>query len=205
MLTAAHTINKMPFIPCNNMTPHEKLHGVQPSYNNMMRVFGCLCFKSTLKRDRHKLNEKANPCVFIGYSQHKKGYKVYNLKTKSVLVSRDVTFHEKCFPYRFKSFEKKLLKNLFIPKTNLPTDSTDMNMSYENIVPTYNQTYDEQEVIPNASINSDLPIESNNVRESEEDVTPTHDKSYDEKIVISHKNIDDLTKTKSIRIKKHPE
>ena len=130
---------------------------------------------------------------------------MYNLKIKSVLVSRDVTFHEKCFPYRFESFDKTLQENLFIPKTNLPADSTDMNLSEENIALTQNQTYDEQEVMPNTNINSDLPIESNDMKESEEDITPTHNKSHDEKIVISHKNIDDLTKIRSTRIKKHPE
>ena len=108
MLNAAHTINKMPLIPLNNMTPHEKLYGVKPSHD-MLKVFGCLCFVSTLKRDRTKLDERADPCAFIGYSQQQKGYGVYNLKTKSVLVSRDVEFHEKCLPYRFSATDNSIM------------------------------------------------------------------------------------------------
>lgn len=73
VLCAAHTINKMPLIPLNNITQYEKLYGIKPSYD-MLKVFCCLCFVSTLKRDRNKLDERANPCVFIGYSQYQKGY-----------------------------------------------------------------------------------------------------------------------------------
>lgn len=43
------------------------------------------------------------------------------------------------------------------------------------------------------------------MRESEEDTAYTHDIPHNEKIVISHNKIDDLIKTRSTRIKKHPE
>ena len=38
------------------------------------------------------------PCVFLGYSQSQKGYKL-NLLTKHIFDSRDVTFVEHIFPY----------------------------------------------------------------------------------------------------------
>lgn len=69
VLTAAHTINKMPLIALNNSTPYEKLYGTKPSYDLLLKVFGCLCFASTLKRDGTKLAARADPCMFIGYSQ----------------------------------------------------------------------------------------------------------------------------------------
>nr|XP_016457870.1 PREDICTED: putative protein TPRXL [Nicotiana tabacum] len=43
------------------------------------------------------------PCVFIGYPFGKKGYKLYSLHTKSVLVSKDVIFHECVFPFHLSS------------------------------------------------------------------------------------------------------
>lgn len=36
---------------------------------------------------------------FLGYPFAKKGYKLYDLASKKCFVSRDVVFHEKCFPF----------------------------------------------------------------------------------------------------------
>lgn len=131
VLTAAHTINKMPILPLNDYTPHERLYGTKPSYD-FLKVFGCLCFASTLKRDRTKLGERVDPCMFIGYSQHRKGYRLYNLKTKCTLISRDVYFHEKCFPYRFSDMDQTPIKHFFIPRSNYPMNDIEA-ANQENI------------------------------------------------------------------------
>jgi hypothetical protein len=57
--------------------------------------------------------------VFIGYSSSQKGYKVYNLDTKIVSVTKDVTFHEHFFPYHCnKDKENKALKQFFLPTSS---------------------------------------------------------------------------------------
>lgn len=71
----------------------------------MLKPFGCLWFASTLKSDRTKLDPKADPFVFIGYAQNKKGFKLYNLKTITVLISRDVKFKERFFPYQIMNLD----------------------------------------------------------------------------------------------------
>ena len=45
---------------------------------------------------RKKIDDKAEKCIFIGYSYKTKGYKLYNLKTKKVVVNRDITFDKNC-------------------------------------------------------------------------------------------------------------
>ncbi|XP_073121665.1 uncharacterized protein [Henckelia pumila] len=42
-----------------------------------------------------KLDDKAEKCIFIGYSERTKAYKFYNPKTKKFVISRDVRFDEK--------------------------------------------------------------------------------------------------------------
>ena len=97
---AVHIINRMPLDVLKGKTPYEILFGKKPDYSHL-KVFGCLCFVSTLKKDRHKFMQRALKGVFIGYYPRKKGYKVYNLETKTVVVSKDVVFHEHHVPYQY--------------------------------------------------------------------------------------------------------
>ncbi|XP_075082323.1 uncharacterized protein LOC142166811 [Nicotiana tabacum] len=97
VLTATYLINRFPSKLLNNKTPFELLFGQPPSYNHI-KTFGCLCFTTVPKYHRDKFQPRADPCVFLGYPLAKKGYKLYNLKTKLTLISRDVVFHE-IFPF----------------------------------------------------------------------------------------------------------
>jgi hypothetical protein len=41
-----------------------------------------------------KLDDKSEKCIFVGYGDRRMGYKLYNLITKKVIMSRDVIFEE---------------------------------------------------------------------------------------------------------------
>ena len=100
LLCATHLINRMPMKTISFQTPYEKLHSSKPSMEHL-RIFGCLCYCSTNKSHRTKFDQRAIPCVFLGYPVDQKAYKVLTLNTNKILITRDLVFHEKHFPFHF--------------------------------------------------------------------------------------------------------
>eukprot|EP00253_Pinus_taeda_P033359 PITA_33359 len=59
-----------------------------------MRVFGCVAYAHVLDQLRRNLDSKGAKCVFVGYCNESKAYKLYTPSTKKLIVSRDVQFIE---------------------------------------------------------------------------------------------------------------
>lgn len=98
LLTATYIINKTPSKLLNNLSPYEILFHKPPLYDHM-KVFGCLAYASTLSQRKDKFAPRATKCVFLGYPQHQKGYKLMNIENGHKFVSTDVVFYENVFPY----------------------------------------------------------------------------------------------------------
>ena len=97
-LTTVYFINRFPTPILGHQTSYELLYKEKPSYSHL-RMFGCLCYASTLRRNRSKFNSKAVTCIFFSYPPGQKAYKLYDLEAKRVFVCRDVFFYDNYFPY----------------------------------------------------------------------------------------------------------
>ena len=75
--TAVHVINHVYLRPGTNMTAYEIWKGKKPSVK-YFRVFGSKCY---ILRDREyltKFDTRSSECIFLGYSNNSRAYRVFN-------------------------------------------------------------------------------------------------------------------------------
>jgi transposase InsO family protein len=94
--TAVYLLNRCPTKALQDKTPIEAWSNQKPSAKHL-KVFGCICYVHIPAVKRHKLEEKSEVGIFVGYCSQSKGYRIYNPKTKKVIISRDVKFDESAF------------------------------------------------------------------------------------------------------------
>lgn len=74
-------------------TPYHLWNGSTPDVSHL-RIFGSDCFYTVPKTKTKKLDARARPAMFVGYSTMSKGYKLWDRASNKMIVSRDVTFRE---------------------------------------------------------------------------------------------------------------
>lgn len=144
VLTAAYILNRLPSSVLDNKTPHEVLLG-KPADYTILKAFGCLAFSTNDVHTADKFSPRGVACVFLGYPPTTKGFRLMNLVTKNVFVSRDVSFCETIFPLNANS-SKPYMKPLPAPIAESPScyvdDEIDISHSEEEFNGDRNQDQD---------------------------------------------------------------
>nr|GEY49349.1 integrase, catalytic region, zinc finger, CCHC-type, peptidase aspartic, catalytic [Tanacetum cinerariifolium] len=77
----------------HNKTPYELVHNKKPDLT-FLRVFGALCYPTNDSEDLGKLQSTADIGIFVGYAPSRKGYRIYNKRTRHIMKTIHFQFNE---------------------------------------------------------------------------------------------------------------
>ena len=75
------------------MTPFEAWSGHKPDVTHF-RIFGSKAWARIPTEKRKALQPQSQECLFVGYSEYSRGYKLINLRTNKYFIERSVQFEE---------------------------------------------------------------------------------------------------------------
>jgi len=77
-------MSRVLFRPILKKTPYELFNGRKPNMGHL-KVFECKCYiLNNGKKNLDKFHEKADNCIFLGYSLTSNAYRVYNKRLMTV-------------------------------------------------------------------------------------------------------------------------
>ncbi|GJW49366.1 putative ribonuclease H-like domain-containing protein [Tanacetum coccineum] len=91
--TACYTQNRSLIHTRHDKTPYELVHNKKPDLT-FFRVFGALCYPTNDSENLGKLQPRADIGIFIGYAPSRKGYRIYNKRTRQIMETIHVQFDE---------------------------------------------------------------------------------------------------------------
>ncbi|GJZ18409.1 retrovirus-related pol polyprotein from transposon TNT 1-94 [Tanacetum coccineum] len=91
-VTQAYMINRSSSTALEKKTPMDLWSG-HPANYKMLRIFGCVAYSHV---NQGKLKPRAIKCIFLGYPEGVKGYRLWRLDDvkPNIIISRDVVFNE---------------------------------------------------------------------------------------------------------------
>ncbi|GJU12769.1 retrovirus-related pol polyprotein from transposon TNT 1-94 [Tanacetum coccineum] len=91
--TACYTQNRSLIHTRHDKTPYELVHNKKPDLT-FFWVFGALCYPINDSENLGKLQPRADIGIFIGYAPSRKGYRIYNKRTRQIMETIHVQFDE---------------------------------------------------------------------------------------------------------------
>jgi hypothetical protein len=98
LATANKVLNMLPSAALPpDTTPYKIIEKRKPDYAPL-RVFGCRVFVHVGKDKRKSLDSHTTPCVFLGYPEDYRGWKLWDPRAKRVIISRNMIWNEEEMP-----------------------------------------------------------------------------------------------------------
>ncbi|GJU48996.1 retrovirus-related pol polyprotein from transposon TNT 1-94 [Tanacetum coccineum] len=172
--TACYTQNRSLIHTRHNKTPYELVHDKKPDLT-FLRVFGALCYPTNDSEDLGKFQAKADIGIFVGYAPSRKGYRIYNKRTRRLMETIHVTFdemHQTMAPVRISSGPEPImmtpgqLNSGLAPSpvpatTYIPPTDKDLEILFQPMFDEYFDQSTDSEPVPTATV-VNAPIVSTN-------------------------------------------
>nr|GEV89073.1 retrovirus-related Pol polyprotein from transposon TNT 1-94 [Tanacetum cinerariifolium] len=92
--TACYTQNRSLIHTRRHKNPYELVHNKKPDLT-FFRVFGVLCYPTNDSEYLGKLQPTADTGIFVGYAPSRKGYRIYNKRTRRIMETIHLRPHTK--------------------------------------------------------------------------------------------------------------
>ena len=91
--TVVYIMNQWPTKSVKNKVPQEAWTSMNHSVSHL-KVCGFVAYAHVPDELRKKLDKKGQKCIFVGYSEDTKAYKLYDPVVRKVIISCDIQFVE---------------------------------------------------------------------------------------------------------------
>ncbi|GJT10602.1 putative ribonuclease H-like domain-containing protein [Tanacetum coccineum] len=151
--TACYTQNRSLIHTRHNKTPYELVHDKKPDLT-FLRVFGALCYPTNDSEDLGKFQAKADIGIFVGYAPSRKGYRIYNKRTRRLMETIHVTFdemHQSMAPVRMSSGPEPFIMTPGQLKSGLAPTDKELEMLFQPMFDEHLEQSRVNEPVPSAT------------------------------------------------------
>ena len=92
---ACHMINRMYFHLGTKKMPYEMWKGKKHSVSYFY-IVGRICYILNDREHLGKFNSKSDTSVFLGYSNNSKAYRIFNMRTQTIMELANVVIDDSC-------------------------------------------------------------------------------------------------------------
>lgn len=133
--TVVYILNRVPTHAAHVMTLKEKWIDRKPAIGHL-KTFGCIAYAPILEENCKKLDRKSLKCIFVGYSDQNKTYRLWDPQERKIVINQDVKFDESSTYHAKQSSEEHFYPPLFIfPISTTEEDDEPVAMIQEEARP----------------------------------------------------------------------